>query len=456
MKYSPTIGLEIHAELNTDSKLFCSCINNPEEKIPNKNICPVCMGYPGALPVLNEESVTKILKVGQAIGGKRASFTQFDRKHYFYPDIPKGFQISQHNHPLISGGNLVDVEVERIHLEEDTGKSSHDSKSGSLVDFNRSGVPLMELVTKPVIKDSKIASHFAQELQIILKHLGVSKARMEFGEMRVEANISVSKTKELGKKVEVKNINSFKSVEGAIEHEIERQIEVLESGGEVVQETRGWDENKKTTFSQRAKETAKEYRYFKEQDLPTYNLDEMGKWSGKFEINLPEQKRKEYKKLGLQEKQIEVLIKNEKAAQLFDESIKLNKNAKLLANYIITDVIKIEEFSTITPQNMSDIVSMIDVGDISSRGAKDIIEKLLETSGDVKDIADKNNLIQKSNPEELKQIIQSVVSNNQTVVNEYKDGKEQSIQFLVGQVMKESKGSANPSLALELLKKELI
>ena len=274
-KYKPTIGLEIHAELKTRTKMFCDSINDPEEKTPNVNICPVCMAHPGTLPVINKQAVKHVLKVGLSVGGTLADFTEFDRKNYFYPDIPKGYQISQYKYPLVLGGELNGVKLTRIHLEEDTARSSHlpaarlqdlrgqasataaqagDKTGYSLVDFNRAGIPLMELVTEPVVKSAEEASAFARELQLLLRILGASDANMEKGEMRVEANISVSTTEKLGTKVEVKNLNSFRTVERAIAYEIERQSKALERGEKVIQETRGWDEGKQSTFSQRLKE----------------------------------------------------------------------------------------------------------------------------------------------------------------------------------------------------------
>ncbi|MCX6719216.1 MAG: Asp-tRNA(Asn)/Glu-tRNA(Gln) amidotransferase subunit GatB, partial [Candidatus Taylorbacteria bacterium] len=291
MEYKPTIGLEIHAELKTKSKMFCSCKNNPDEEKPNVNICPICLGHPGTLPVLNSEAIALVLKVGTAVNGTLADFTEWDRKNYFYPDIPKGYQISQFKYPLISGGNLAGVEIERIHLEEDTAQSTHDTHTKSLINFNRSGVPLMELVTKPVIHDAETAVRFAKELQLLLRYLNAGEANLEKGEMRVEVNISISPSEQvrkaqgasassfaeatenrqdskemdilnkkiplkLGTKTEIKNLNSFRTVERAIQYEIVRQTSLLDGGGKVIQETRGWDENKGETFSQRSKENS--------------------------------------------------------------------------------------------------------------------------------------------------------------------------------------------------------
>lgn len=275
-KYTPTIGLEIHAELKTLSKMFCGCKNDPDCETPNTNVCPICMGHPGTMPYPNKEAIKHVLKVGLAVGGTLADFTEFDRKNYFYPDIPKGYQISQYKYPLISGGKIKDVELTRIHLEEDTAKSSHDTGDYSLVDFNRSSLPLMELVTEPVMHDAKTAGDFAKELQLLLRYLGASEANMEKGQMRVEANISISADPaKLGTKVEVKNINSFKSVEKAIEYEIARHEALLEAGEKIAQETRGFDESTGKTFSQRSKEDAHDYRYFPEPDIPKFFLKEI-------------------------------------------------------------------------------------------------------------------------------------------------------------------------------------
>jgi aspartyl-tRNA(Asn)/glutamyl-tRNA(Gln) amidotransferase subunit B len=277
MNYKPTIGLEIHAELNTKTKMFCGCLNNPDEKHANINVCPVCMGHPGTLPIINKKAVESVIKLGMAINGNIAKISKFDRKNYFYPDLSKGYQISQYDQPLVLGGELNGIRITRVHLEEDTARLLHSSQMAehtnnkdqvSFVDYNRSSIPLMELVTEPDIKNGKQATDFAKELQLILRYLGISDADMEKGHMRVEANISISKDEKFGTKVEVKNINSFKAVEGAVDYEIKRQEEVLEKGEKVKQETRGWDEKNQKTVSQRSKEEAHDYRYFPEPDLP--------------------------------------------------------------------------------------------------------------------------------------------------------------------------------------------
>lgn len=466
-KYKPTIGLEIHAELLTDSKLFCGCKNSPNSAEPNSHICPVCMGYPGALPYINKKAIEQMLRVGCALEGEFADFTEFDRKHYFYPDIPKGYQISQFAYPIISKALLNDIQVERIHLEEDTAKSVHNQHEGAtLIDFNRSGVPLMELVTKPVIHDAETATDFAEMLQLILRYLKASNARMEWGEMRVEANISVSDSDELGCKVEVKNLNSFKAVRESITYEIKRQSEALDKGEKIIQETRGWDDNKGKTFSQRLKESAEEYRYMPEPDLPKIYLSQEKDWS--FDIiksqlpELPNSKIKKYISKGVSEEQSRVLIKDIELSFLFDSAIskaKSDKQVKLIANYVTSDLVgyletkRKEVFENVKPEFLSELSELIDEGEISSRGAKDILEMMVREGGSPKSIAEKNNLYQQSDEGVLESLAKNIISQNEKVAGEYREGKEQALQFLVGKIMKETKGSANPKKVQDILKK---
>lgn len=464
--YRPTIGLEIHAELKTKTKMFCNSINNPDEERPNVNVCPVCMGHPGTLPVLNKTAIKHVIKMGYAIGSQIADFTEWDRKNYFYPDIPKGYQISQYKYPLITGGMVKDVEITRIHLEEDTASSIHDQGDYSLVNFNRAGVPLMELVTEPVIHSAKQAGDFARELQLILRYLDISEANMEKGEMRVEANISVAKknAKEFGTKVEVKNLNSFKVVEKAIEFEIERQIKALENGEEIIQETRGWDEKKQKTFSQRKKETSDDYRYFPEPDLPKLKISEIPEFSKENiekEIpELPQGKRERLGKLDLNEDQIDFFVNDFSFSKLLDECInnlKDKNKIKLSANYISSDLAALYKelgdsiFEKINSEGICNIVNMISASELSSRGAKDVLAIYAREGGVPNEIAEKNNLIQKSNKDEIEKMVQEIITNNPKVVEEYKAGKEASLQFLVGQGMRLSKGSANPQMLKEIL-----
>ncbi|MEK6809107.1 MAG: Asp-tRNA(Asn)/Glu-tRNA(Gln) amidotransferase subunit GatB, partial [Nanoarchaeota archaeon] len=367
-------------ELKTESKMFCSCKNDPEEKRPNVNICPICMGHPGTLPVINAEAVRKTIKTGLALNCKVPAYSKFDRKNYFYPDLPKGYQISQYDKPLCKEGYLeVDdrkVRITRVHLEEDTGRLIHD-KDNSLVDFNRAGIPLMELVTEPDITSAKEARNFAQELQLILRYLGVSDADMEKGQMRVEANVSLGLGRKLGTKVEIKNLNSFRSVEKAIDYEIKRQEEILKSGKKVLQETRGWNDIKQETFSQREKEEAHDYRYFPEPDLPPlrWTRDKINEIRRQIP-ELPKERRERFKKeYGLPEKEIaeasphlsprsvsrssavEVFTQNKDLGDYYERTVSELRNwvkeieaksrvpqkeflklAKLCSNYIITDL----------------------------------------------------------------------------------------------------------------------
>jgi len=451
--YKLTVGLEVHAELSTKTKMFCSSKNDPDEKTPNINICPICMGYPGSLPTINKDAVRHVLRLGLSVGGELADYTEFDRKNYFYPDIPKGYQISQYKHPLVKGGELSGVELTRIHLEEDTARSSH-AEAESLVDFNRAGVPLMELVTEPVIHSAVEAGDFARELQLTLRYLGMSEANMEKGEMRVEANVSVSTNTELGTKVEVKNLNSFKVVEKAISFEMERQIAILERGEIVVQETRGWDDNKGETFSQRAKEDSHDYRYFPDPDLPKIFVSEVRDF-GREELlkslpEMPREKRDRLKKdFGLKELDIEIYTRDREKGKFFEEVARElvgdQEFISTASNYIISDL-----KTPIPVKDFAKVMQMISRGELSSRGAKDILKILEAEGGDPQKIAEKNNLLQTSNVEELKVMAEKIIAENKKVVDEYKSGKLASIEFLVGQGMKASKGSANPKILKEV------
>ncbi len=468
-KYTPTIGLEIHAELKTKTKMFCNSKNDPDEKRPNVNVCSVCMAHPGTLPVINKEAVKHVLKVGLALGGELADFTEFDRKNYFYPDIPKGYQISQYKYPLISGGSINGIEITRIHLEEDTARSTHDKGEKSLVDFNRAGIPLMELVTEPVITNAKDASDFAKELQLLLRYLGAGDANMEKGEMRVEANISVSSTGKMGTKVEIKNLNSFKVVEKSVEYEISRQIKVLEEDGEVVQETRGWDENKQITFSQRIKEESHDYRYMPDPDLPKLKISELQDFDKnelKREIpELPWKKRNYYMNdLGIKKQDADLFVNNKAYRTLLDEyvipSFKENsKRFSLAVNYIASDVVgmtsRLGENSVPLGSNFTELIEMISANEVSSRGGKDILQILLSEGGDPRKVAESGGLLQENDKDKLQKLIDEIISENREVVEDYKKGKEASLQFLIGQGMKKSKGSANPELLKTILLKSI-
>lgn len=479
MKYITTIGLEVHAELKTRTKMFCNSKNDPDEDRPNVNICPVCMGHPGTLPVINKEAVKHVIKLGIALEGEIANFTEFDRKNYFYPDIPKAYQISQYKHPLVSGGVLNGIQVTRVHLEEDTARSTHDTGPESLVDFNRAGVPLMELVTEPVIHSAEDASKFARELQLTLQYLGISNANMEKGEMRVEANISVApessegsgKSAKFGTKVEVKNLNSFRSVERAIAYEVERHIECLEKGEKIIQETRGWDEVKEVTFSQRLKEESHDYRYFPDPDLPKIYISEIPELAPEtIKKELPElpwvRRERFQKEFGLRAEDAEVYVRNKSWGDYFEtvaEKLVGDKTlVAMLSNYTNSDLNALVKNNPsrwseekIDPQAFTDLISMTSKNEISSRGAKDILKVLFEKGGQPKKIADELGLIQKSDAASLLPIVKKVIENNSSVVEDYKKGKQAALQFLLGQAMKESRGSGNPEVLKEMLAKEI-
>ncbi len=465
MSYTPTIGLEVHAELKTVSKMFCGCKNDPHEGEANTYTCPVCLAHPGTLPVPNLEAIKKVLLFGKAVEATPATYSEFDRKNYFYPDIPKAYQISQYAYPFLTGGVLAGVELTRVHLEEDTARSNHEKGDFSLVDFNRAGVPLMELVTEPVIHDAETAGVFARELQLLLRTLNISDANMERGEMRVEANISVSKDADrFGTKVEVKNLNSFKSVEGAIAFEIKRQIKLLEEGGEVVQETRGWDEVNLRTFTQRVKETAKDYRYFPDPDIPKIEINES--LLAEITVKLPNEKRVQYQNLGLTSDAVELIISDTVTdrffAALVDGAVLSGPEAtKLAANYLTSDILSLLsndrslQLSDVPVEYFAELMNMLASKEINSRIAKDLLPELFRAEKSPRDIATERNLLQISDASALEGVISEIVAANPAVVAEYKAGKEASLQFFVGQAMKATKGSANPALLIELFKKAL-
>jgi len=481
MAYQSVIGLEIHVELKTKSKMFCSCLNEPNERHPNVNICPICMGHPGVLPVINKEAVRKVIKTGLSLNCQIQEFSKFDRKNYFYPDLPKGYQISQYDKPFCKNGFLKigkeKIKIRRVHLEEDTGRLLHpEGTDYSLVDFNRAGIPLMELVTEPDISLAKEARKFAQELQLILKYIEVSDANMEKGQLRVEVNVSLKKPKSklLGTKVEIKNLNSFKSVERAIDYEIERQSELLNEGKEVIQETRGWHEAKGKTVSQRKKEEAHDYRYFPEPDLPPliFSKEEINEI--KLEIpELPQDKRKrlssEYK---LNEGSLEFFVQNRELGDYFERVVselgsrlpenKLNTLIKLATNYLITDLQGLlkggkvsNEGFLITPENFAEFINLIDRGEISSKIAKIVLNLMFEKGSDPSQIIEEKGLSQITDDEEVLIVVRKVISNNQKAVSDFKKGKKNAFQFLVGQVMAQAKGRVKPEVAHKILEKEL-
>ena len=494
-KYIPVIGMEIHVELKTQSKMFCSCQNDLTlGKEANVNICPICTGQPGTLPVPNEEAIKFVQLAGLALNCQLKEKSKFDRKNYFYPDIPKGYQISQYDKPLCLNGHL-DIQITkkqetntkrvgitRIHLEEDTGKSMHPKNADySLVDFNRSGVPLMELVTEPDLEDGKQTRLFCQKLQQIFRYLNISDADMEKGQMRCEVNISLYKEGEdklSGTKVEVKNINSFRFVEKAIDYEIKRQVEVLEKGGKIIQETRGFDSVKNITFSQRSKESAHDYRYFPEPDIPPL---EFGKeYFNELKKDLPEMPEVKKKRLveeyNISPANAEVIVSDKYLAEYFENvvseikeklkcrevEIEEEKCLKLAANYIVSELQKhlLKNNETIkdikiTPENYAELVAIIAGGKINSSAAQIVLEEMYRTGSDPSQIIEEKGLLQMDDENALDEIVEKVLKNNAASVKDYQSGKANALQFLVGQVMSATKGKANPKLTLDLLKKKI-
>ncbi|MBU3896072.1 Asp-tRNA(Asn)/Glu-tRNA(Gln) amidotransferase subunit GatB [Patescibacteria group bacterium] len=486
-----SIGLEIHTELKTSSKMFCSCRNDPDEKKANINVCPICMGHPGTLPSANKEAIKKVVKTGLALNCEINRTSKFDRKNYFYPDLPKGYQISQYDQPFCKAGyleipaskgfkemHLKTIRITRIHLEEDTGRLMHPEKADySLVDYNRAGIPLMELVTEPDLESGLEVRRFAEEFQLIMRYLSVSDADMEKGQMRVEVNISMGARKKLGTKVEIKNLNSFKSAEKAVDYEIKRQSEILKKKGKVIHETRGWNDQKGETFSQREKEQAHGYRYFPEPDLPPVSLDAQVIDSIKAEIpELPAGKRKRFKKeYSLDAKTIEIFIDNRDLGEYFEKVVseadidskepskrssagkgKIHSVAKLAANYIITDLVGLGTFSEkdckIDPENFAEFVVLINNGKITSKTAKQILAEMHRTGTDPSNIIKEKGLSQISDQKEISNVIMTVLENQSKAVEDYRKGNKNVLQFLAGQVMAATKGRANPEIVQRLLK----
>ena len=489
MKYTPTIGLEIHAELNTKSKMFCSCFNDPQEKNPNVNVCPICLGHPGTLPVPNEAAIQKVLRVGLALNCTIAEHSKFDRKNYFYPDLPKGYQISQYDMPLCTGGFLQigppvgeagerRINITRVHLEEDTARLMHPAGAAhSLVDFNRAGVPLMELVTEPEITSAKEAAAFAQELQILLRYLEVSDADMEKGQMRVEANVSIRKEglpaqageSALGTKVEVKNLNSFRSVEQAIIFELKRQEEILESGSKVVQETRGWDDKKGETYSQREKEEAHDYRYFPEPDIPllSFSAEEISRLRQGIP-ELPQARRSRFmEEYGIPLKEASFLVQERDLGDYYEKTASEFKelggtNLKLLCNYLISDLlgllqgrsVKGKEF-LVTPENFAELILLLEQQKITSNVAKQVLKKMFATGADPDHIIEESGFAQIQDVSEIERIAKETIAVNLKAAEDFKKGKIAALQFLIGKMTAVSKGAIDPETADKVLRQIL-
>ncbi len=501
MEYDVIIGLEIHAELKTKSKMFCSCNNDSEGKEPNTVVCPICLGHPGTLPVPNKKAIEWAILVGLGLNCKINQLSKFDRKNYFYPDLPKGYQISQYDIPFCHDGYLdVDgerIDITRLHLEEDTGKSTHPKgKNYTLVDFNRGGTPLIEMVTEPVLKSANQTKKFCQIYQQILRYLDVSDANMEKGEMRCEANISVQEKGKweytgnceikpigdykLNPKVEVKNINSFKAIEKSIEYEIKRQTNAIKDGEKLIQETRGWDENKTKTVHQRIKEGAADYRYFPDPDIPPIEIDD--EWLKQIKsrlVELPPAKKKRFIEEYTFEADMAEILTSDKSLAGYTEYVlselrnwmhDLGKNwdenasklAKLTGNWLTSELFKHlkENKATIkdlkiTPENFAELITLIFDKKINSSAGQTILKKMYEKGGDPSHIMKDLDLGQMDDDGELEKIITDLIKKFPRQTEEYKSGKEALVQFFVGQVMGATKGKANPEKVREIFKKSI-
>lgn len=473
-KYVTVIGLEVHVELATNTKIFCSC---PTEfgKDPNTHVCPVCLGFPGSLPVLNKSAVEFAIRAALALNCEVPSFAKFDRKNYFYPDLPKAYQISQFDLPMAVNGHL-DIEVDgqtkrigitRVHLEEDAGKLIHaEFGDYSLTDYNRTGVPLIEIVSEPDMRSAEEAKAYLEKLKSIIQYTGVSDVKMEEGSLRCDANVSIMPVgnTEFGTRSEIKNMNSFRAVHRGIEYEVERQAEVLDSGGKVVQETRRWDENKGITYSMRSKEEAHDYRYFPDPDLVPVMVDP--NWVDEIKAGLPEMpdaRRQRYvAEMGLPEYDAAVITASKAMADFFEAAAADYHDVKAVSNWLMGDISgflnaegKEIQDTKLTPAHLVELLKLQDDGTISGKIAKTVFEEMFATGKMPGEIVKDKGLVQISDEGAIATIVDQVIAENPQSVDDYNNGKEKAIGFMVGQVMKLSKGKANPGLANKLLKEKL-
>ncbi|MCM3341377.1 Asp-tRNA(Asn)/Glu-tRNA(Gln) amidotransferase subunit GatB [Paenibacillus sp. MER TA 81-3] len=469
-KYETVIGLEVHVELHTNSKIFCGC-STEFGAPPNTHTCPICLGHPGVLPVLNRQAVEYAMKAAMALNCEIASVSKFDRKNYFYPDSPKAYQISQYDKPIGENG-WIDIEVNgetkriginRLHLEEDAGKLTHvDGGYASLVDFNRVGTPLVEIVSEPELCSPEEAKAYLEKMKAIMQYCDVSDVKMEEGSLRCDANISLRPhgQKELGTKAELKNMNSFRGVQRGLEYEEERQADILDEGGLVVQETRRWDEAQGRTLSMRSKEEAHDYRYFPDPDLVTLHIDD--EWKERVRASIPELpdalKARYTAEYGLSAYDAEGITSSKKLADLFEESLQYTKDAKAVANWIMGELlgyvngngIEIDAVK-LNGQGLGEMIGLIEKGTISSKIAKTVFKEMLESGKSPQVIVEEKGLVQISDEGAIKAIVEQIIAKNPQSVEDYRAGKEKAIGFLVGQVMKETKGKANPGLVNQLL-----
>ncbi len=474
MKYEAVIGLEVHAQLQTNSKIFCGCKTAFGQEA-NTLTCPVCIGMPGVLPVLNKKAVEYTIKTGLATHCTISSYSRFARKNYFYPDLPKGYQISQYELPLcehgyveiLVGGKVKRIGLTRIHLEEDAGKNLHQAEGGaSLVDLNRAGTPLMEIVSEPDIRTPDEASEYLKKLRAILRYIEVSDADMEKGNFRCDANVSIrpAGTKEFGTRSEIKNVNSFKFVQKALEYEIKRQAQVLDEGGRVIQETRLFDATKGVTFSMRSKEEAHDYRYFPEPDLvPVIISREVVEDIRKTIPELPDAKRERFvKDYGLPEYDADMLTQSRAMAAYYEDAVKISGQPKVVSNWMMGELMRLLntegkeiEDCPIKPDRLAGMIKMIGDGVISTKIAKTVFEDMYRSGKDAETVVREQGLVQVSDTGAIEAIIDEVIKANPAQAADYKAGKEKLFGFFVGQVMKASKGKANPDIVNQLLKKKL-
>ena len=472
MRYETVIGLEVHVEMATKTKIFCSC-KNEFGSAPNTNVCPVCLSMPGTLPVLNEEAVEYGVRAGLSLNCEIPNFSKLDRKGYFYPDLAKAYQISQFDYPLCSHGEVeLDVDGEkhkigitRIHIEEDAGKLVHQG-SESLVDYNRGGVPLMEIVTEPDFRNAAQVKAFLDAVRANMEYIGVSDCKMEEGSMRCDINISVRPegSAEYGTRSELKNINSISAAQRAIEYESRRHIEVIEDGGSIVQETRRWDDGKGKTFPMRDKEEAHDYRYFPDPDLvPVYLTDERIARIKDSLPELPAAKRERYvTEFGLPEYDAGVLTMSKYTAKLFEDCVAIYPEAKAVSNYIMVDLARLLKENNVdakdipvSPQDLTDLLKLVSEGVINSSVGKQVFEEMFKTGKKPAQIVEEKDLKQTDNADEILSIVQQIIQDNRKPVADYKGGNAKAMTFFVGQVMKATKGKANPKTVNELVKAEL-
>lgn len=483
-QYEAVIGLETHCQLKTNTKVFCNC-STEFGTPPNTNICPICMGYPGVLPVLNQRVLEYAVKAGLALNCQIASYSKFDRKQYFYPDLPKNYQISQYDLPIAEHGwleiELVDADgnpmrktigITRLHMEEDAGKLVHagsDRLSGStysLVDFNRTGVPLVEIVSEPDMRSGQEAAEYAQELRRILLYLGVSDGNMQEGSLRCDVNISVRPVgqQEFGTKVEIKNMNSFNAIQRAIDYEIERQTAAIEAGDRIVMETRLWEEGSQRTISMRVKEGSSDYRYFPEPDLAPIEVatTQLEQWRSELP-ELPAAKRHRYEsELNLSAYDARVITDERAVAEYFEKAIASGANSKQVANWVMGDIaaylnnkkLSITEIA-LKPETLAELINLIEDGTISGKIAKDILPELLVEGGSAKELVERKGLIQISDTGAIEAIVDQVIAANPKELEQYRNGKTKLLGFFVGQVLKQTGGRADPKLTNQLLAKKL-